>query len=125
MGDGIWEMGYGRWDMGDGIWEMGDGRWEMGDGIWGLLPSPGLSSPEGASPIFNLPCPMLSSKEQKKGAFRVFIYFREGGMTEGGSNAELFISYLQYGAKSFLQRFIAAMASLASSFSAVSPGYLN
>ena len=94
----------------------------MGDG---LLPSPGLSSPEGASPIFNLLYPMLSSKEQKKGAFRVFIYFREGGMTEGGSNAELFISYLQYGAKSFLQRFIAAMASLASSFSAVSPGYLN
>jgi hypothetical protein len=44
----------------------------MGDG---LLPSPGLSSPEGASPIFNLPYPMLSSKEQKKrGAFRVFIY---------------------------------------------------
>jgi hypothetical protein len=41
--------------------------WKMGDGIWGLLPSPGLSSPEGASTIFNLPYPMLSSKEQKRG----------------------------------------------------------
>jgi hypothetical protein len=62
MGDGRWKMGYGSWDMGVGIWEMGDGRWELG-----LLPSPGLSNPEGASPIFNLPYPMLSSKEQKRG----------------------------------------------------------
>jgi hypothetical protein len=55
---------------------MGDGIWEMG---WELLPSLGLYSPEGASPIFNLPYPMLSSKEQKRGSFRVFICFLEGG----------------------------------------------
>jgi hypothetical protein len=69
MGDGIWEME-------DGRWKMGDGRWDMG---WELLPSLGLYSPEGASPIFNLPYPMLSSKEQKRGSFRVFICFLEGG----------------------------------------------
>jgi hypothetical protein len=58
--------------MGDEM--MGYGIWDMG---WELLPSLGLSSPEGASPIFNLLYPMLSSKEQKKGAFRVFICFLE------------------------------------------------
>jgi hypothetical protein len=57
-------LGVGRSDMEDGIWELGVGSWEMG---WELLPSLGLSSPEGASPIFNLPYPMLSSKEQKRG----------------------------------------------------------
>ena len=51
-----WKFGYGRWDMGVGRWGM----------EWGLLPSLGLYSPEGASPIFNLPYPMLSSKEQKR-----------------------------------------------------------
>lgn len=60
---------------------MGYGRWDMGDGIWngGLLPSPGLSSPEGASPIFNLPYPMLSSKEQKRGRFvYLYVFGKEG-----------------------------------------------
>jgi hypothetical protein len=67
-----WKLGYGRWKMGDGSWDMGDGRWEMG---WGLLPSLGLYSPEGASPIFNLPYPMLSSKEQKRGRSRRAINY--------------------------------------------------
>ena len=76
MEDGSWELGDGSWDMGDGRWEMEYGRWEMEDG---LLPSPGLSSPEGASPIFNLPYPMLSSKEQKRARFDyLYIFGKEG-----------------------------------------------
>jgi hypothetical protein len=67
----------GRSEMEDGIWKMGYGRWE-------LLPSLGLYSPEGASPIFNLPYPMLSSKEQKKGnkkrgrSVYLYIFGKEG-----------------------------------------------
>ena len=108
--------------MEDGIWEMGDGRWDYGMRTatvsWIIQPGGRISYIQSSiSDAF--------FEGTKKGSFRLFKYFREGWMTEGGSNAELFISYLQYGAKSFLQRFIAAMASLASSFSAVSPGYLN
>jgi hypothetical protein len=56
----------------------------MGYGRWELLPSLGLYSPEGASPIFNLPYPMLSSKEQKKGnkkrgrSVYLYIFGKEG-----------------------------------------------
>ena len=115
MGDGSWEMGYGRWEMGDGRWDYG---MRTATVSWIIQPGGRISYIQSSiSDAF--------FEGTKKGSFRLFKYFREGGMTEGGSNAELFISYLQYGAKSFLQRFIAAMASLASSFSAVSPGYLN
>jgi hypothetical protein len=60
---------------------MGVGRWGM---EWGLLPSLGLYSPEGASPIFKLPYPMLSSKEQKRER-SVCLYISRGRKLKAGT----------------------------------------
>ena len=32
--EGIWEIGYARWEMRDRLWGVKDKKWEMGYGVW-------------------------------------------------------------------------------------------